>query len=242
MTTPWWISTFLQCSSFNFLEEMNAVYVCVFQWKASQWALWTRAKVNGLSHSMRVHRTSITSTVLRMVYLCRIIFCNLYVWMGVLLDACVPNRLLLSAHSKDLIKMCKSMTIITIVWMDKYLPIEYIYFNKSHNLLDEYTYTHRQRRTRIHLFQFVPLFISLAQFISSRQPKIPLNMLFIHRGVLKSFVIIQRKQSSNFEFREKAFEWIKFRNWNLAWAPLFQYTAHGVRSISKINVSRLIQI
>lgn len=41
----------------------------------------------------------------------------------------IPNRLLLNAHSRDLIKMCESMTIIT-PRLDKYLPIEY--FNECY--------------------------------------------------------------------------------------------------------------
>lgn len=42
---------------------------------------------------------------------------------------CVPNLSLLNAHSRDLIKMCESMTIITLR-LDKYLPIEY--FNECY--------------------------------------------------------------------------------------------------------------
>lgn len=41
----------------------------------------------------------------------------------------LSNRLLLNAHTRDLIKMCESMTIITLR-LDKYLPIEY--FNECY--------------------------------------------------------------------------------------------------------------
>ena len=55
------------------------------------------------------------------VCVCVIICIYIYIYVR------APNHLLLSAHCKDLIKMCKSMTNIMMVWMDKYLPIECIF-------------------------------------------------------------------------------------------------------------------
>lgn len=64
-------------------------------------------------------------------YLC-VVFCfavRCYAILYYAVLCCAPNRLLLNAHSRDLIKMCESMTIIT-VRLDKYLPIEY--FNECY--------------------------------------------------------------------------------------------------------------
>lgn len=56
--------------------------------------------------------------------------CVICVFVCVHMNVRVSNRLLLIAHSRDLIKMCESMTIIT-VRLDKYLPIEY--FNECYS-------------------------------------------------------------------------------------------------------------
>lgn len=118
-----------------------------------------------------------------------------------------PNHLLLSAHCKDLIKMCKSMTIITIVWMDKYLPIECLFpwFLQSPRWI--LAQTHTSTHTCFNQFHSPSLFVRLLFIFSVRKKhRVPLSAIhFIaSHSILYGF---STKSSSTFEgFRRKGFQ------------------------------------
>lgn len=109
-----------------------------------------------------------------------------------------PNHLLLSAHCKDLIKICKSMTIITIVygWINIYQFN--VYFHEPYNPLDKYTHSHTSSHTHIHTYTLSHLFQSISltfaldccvHFLLKK--KIP-NSMECHSFIVLFFVTIQQ--------------------------------------------------
>lgn len=108
----------------------------------------------------------------------------------IVLNMRVPNHLLLSEHCKDLIKMCKSMTIITIVWMDKYLPIECIFSMNLPNHSKNTTLRrdpHTNTNTNTHLFQSVLLVFSLDCLFSPFDRKTQFHWMPLNHRVIFIF-------------------------------------------------------